>query len=78
MKKFCNWMDSLPKLVKFICCFWILDLLWAAYRICEALIKKDAVHLVLAILWIFAAATVGWILDLVWILLKDHIFWFKA
>ena len=77
MKDFCNWLDDQSKLVKVILCIWILDIVWAIYRIGGAIANKNMLHLILAILWVLMSATVGWILDVVSILLTNHIFWFK-
>ena len=77
MSKFINWMDSRSRLVKIILCFWILDITWAVYRIGRAASVKNWLHMVLGILWVIAAGTVGWVLDLVWIILNSAIFWFK-
>lgn len=77
MKDFCNWLDGRSKLVKVILCIWILDIVWAIYRIGGAIANKNMLHLILAILWVLMSATVGWILDVVSILLTNHIFWFK-
>ena len=77
MKDFCNWLDDQSKLVKVILCIWILDIVWAIYRIGGAIANKNMLHLILAILWVLMSATVGWILDVVSILLTNHIFWCK-
>ena len=77
MKDFCNWLDGQSKLVKVILCIWVLDIVWAIYRIGGAIANKNMLHLILAILWVLMSATVGWILDVVSILLTNHIFWFK-
>lgn len=77
MKDFCNWLDGQSKLVKVILCIWILDIVWAIYRIGGAIANKNWLHLILAILWVAMSCTVGWILDVVSILLTNHIFWFK-
>lgn len=77
MQSYIDWMDSRSKLVKIILCIWILDISWAVYRILGAVKNKNWLHLVLAILWIVAAGTVGWILDIVWIILFNRVFWFQ-
>lgn len=76
MSKYIKWMDGHSRLVKLILCIWILDITWAVYRIGKAVVNKSALQLVLGILWILAAATVGWILDIIWIILFNKIFWF--
>lgn len=77
MKAYIEWMDSHPRIVKIIFCIWILDITWAVYRIGGAIADKDWFRLVLAILWVILAGTVGWILDLIWIIIFNQIFWFK-
>ena len=77
MDSYIKWMDGHSRLIKIILCIWILDITWAVYRILGAIKNKNWFHLVLAIIWIVAAGTVGWILDLVWIILKNRIFWFQ-
>ena len=75
MRGYVKWMDGHSRLVKFILCLWILDIKWAVYRIGRAM-NKNWFHMVLGILWIVAAGTVGWVLDVIWIILFNRIFWF--
>ena len=76
MQGYLKWMDENPRILKIILCIWILDITWAVYRIGGAIKNKNWLHLVLAILWVIAAGTVGWILDLIWIIVFNRIFWF--
>ena len=76
MKAYCKWMENNPKILKLILCIWILDITWAVYRIGRAAAHKNWFHMVLGIIWVIAAGTVGWILDLIWIILFNRIFWF--
>ena len=77
MDSFVKSMDGLPRIVKILLCLPIVDIIWAIYRILGAIKNGNVLHLVLGILWISFGGTVGWILDLVWIILFNHIFWFK-
>ncbi len=77
MQAYVSWMDKQSRLVKIILCIWILDITWAVYRILGAVKNKNWLHLVLGILWILAAGTVGWVLDIIWIILFNRIFWFQ-
>ena len=77
MQGYLKWMDENPRILKIILCIWILDITWAVYRIGGAIRNKNWLHLVLAILWVIAAGTVGWVLDLIWIIVFNRIFWFK-
>lgn len=77
MDGYIKWMDGHSRFLKIILCIWILDITWAVYRILGAVKNKNWLHLVLAILWIVLAGTVGWVLDLVWIIIFNRIFWFK-
>lgn len=77
MTAFCDWMASRSRLVKILFCLPIVDILWGVYRLGGAIKNQDVLHIVLAVLWIFFAGWIGWILDLVWILVFGHIFWWK-
>lgn len=77
MSNYISWMDGQEKVIKIILCIWVLDISWAVYRIGRAVVKKNWLHMVLGIIWVIAAGTVGWILDLIWMILFDHIFWFQ-
>ena len=77
MRNYIKWMDGHDCLIKIILCIWILDITWAVYRIGRAVIAKNWFHMVLGILWILMAGTVGWVLDIVWIILNNRIFWFE-
>ena len=77
MANYIKWMDGHSRLVKIILCIWILDITWAVYRIGRAASKQNWLHMVLGIIWVIAAGTVGWVLDLIWIFLYSRIFWFK-
>ncbi|MBQ7244184.1 MAG: hypothetical protein IJS52_08300 [Bacilli bacterium] len=77
MKAFCDWMDDQPRIIKILFCLPIIDILWGVYRLGGAIANKDVVHIVLAVLWIIFAGFIGWILDLVFIILTGRICWFK-
>lgn len=77
MREYCKWMESQPKIIKIILCIWILDVTWAVYRIGRAAVARNWFHMVLAILWVFLAfGIVGFVLDLIWVILFDRVFWF--
>ncbi len=77
MKAFCKWMDARPRIVQILFCLPIIDILWGIYRVGGAIANKNILHLILAILWIIFGGFIGWILDLICIILFRHIFWFK-
>lgn len=77
MDAFIKWMDGRSRLVKILFCLPFIDIIWAVYRILGAVKNKNILHLVLGIIWIFFGGFIGWILDLICIILTDHIFWFK-
>ena len=76
MKAFCKWMNEQPRIIKILFCLPIIDIIWGVYRLGGAIVNKDVLHIVLAVLWILIAGFIGWLLDLVSILLTNHIFWF--
>ncbi len=77
MSNYIKWMDERSRIVKLLLCIWILDVSWAVYRIGRAASKKNWLHMVLGILWVLLAATAGWILDVIWIIIFNRIFWFQ-
>ena len=77
MHAFCKWMDERSRLVKILFCLPIVDILWGVYRLGGAIANKNVLHIVLSVLWIIFAGFVGWILDLVFILVTGRICWFQ-
>lgn len=77
MDSYIKWMEKNPKWLKLVLCLWILDISWAIWRILKAVKHNSGLELVLGILWILFGGTVGWILDIVCIILNDYPFWFK-
>ena len=77
MTHFIKWIDGRSKLVKILFCLPVIDIIWGVYRLLLAIKDKNWARLVLAIIWIVIAGYLGWLLDLVCIILTGHIFWFK-
>lgn len=77
MDLYISWMEKNPKWLKIVLCFWVLDWSWAIWRIFKAVKSNNVLQLLLAVLWIFFGGTIGWILDIVCIILNDYPFWFK-
>ncbi len=77
MHQLIKWMNNRSRLVKILFCLPIVDILWAVYRIAGAIVNKNVLHLILAIIWVFFGTFIGWVLDLIWIILFNQIFWFK-
>lgn len=77
MNQFIKWMDNRSRLVKILFCLPIIDIIWGVYRVLGAIKNKNWFHLVLAIVWLVIAGFVGWVLDLVCIILFNHICWFQ-
>ena len=77
MRDYIKWMEEQPRLIRIILCIFVLDISWAVYRIGRAVVNKNWLHMVLGIIWVFVGGSVAWILDLIWMILFDHIFWFE-
>ena len=70
MAEFRKWVDSLPLILKIIFALPGIDgVIYGIYRIC----KGDVPNVVLGIIWIFAGATICWVLDIVFLLWKGKI-----
>ncbi len=74
MKDLIKTIEGLPKIVKIILAIPALDVVWAVYRIIKGIAYKNYVTLIAGILWIFPGIFLGWILDIVAILLKGDVF----
>ncbi|MDY4849137.1 MAG: hypothetical protein SO176_02630 [Bacilli bacterium] len=76
---FIKWMDDRSRLVKILFSLPVIGVIWGVYRILGCFLhgKVNVLRLVLAIIWTMWAGMVGWVLDLVAIVLTNHIFWFK-
>ena len=77
MEGYVKWMDGLSKTLKIVFSILVLDLTWSVYKLFRSIVAKNWTHMVFAILWIVVAPWFGWILDLVWLLWKGHVFWFE-
>ena len=66
-------LDKLPKLVKIILAIPALDVVWAVYRIIKGVCKKHLITLVVGILWIVPGIAIGWIVDIISLLLFDKL-----
>lgn len=64
MNEFRKAIDGLPLIVKIILALPFIDgLVYGVYRIC----RGDTANVILGIVWIFIGATVGWIVDIVFL-----------
>ena len=73
MDKLIKTIDELPLIAKIILCLPALNFVWAIYRIIKGINNKDTFLLVIGIIWIIGAVTVGWLIDLVTVILnKDN------
>ena len=77
MDSYIKWLEGQSKVVRIILCISILDIFWAVYRIGRAVVAKNWLHLILGIIWVFVGGSVAWILDLIWMIIFDRIFWFQ-
>jgi hypothetical protein len=71
MSDYRKWLNSLPLIVKIILALPLLDgIFYGIYRIA----KGETANIVLGIVWIFIGAMIGWILDIVFLLLDKPVF----
>ena len=69
---FINFIDELPWVAKIILCLFGLDVIWAIYRIIKGATQNDTVILVAGIIWVLGAFSIGWIVDLVSVIVLKH------
>ena len=77
MKDLVKAIEGLPKIVKLILAIPALDIVWAIYRIVKGVAYKNYVTLIAGILWIFPGIFLGWLLDIVAILIRGEVFFSK-
>ena len=77
MQSYINFMDKLPKAVKVIFCFFILDWFWTFYRLFVSIKNRSASQIFLSVLWFIIGAVLLWVLDLISIISNNSPFWFK-
>lgn len=65
-------VDDLPWIVKIILCLPALDFVWAIYRIVKGATTQNMVLLVIGIVWLIGAISIGWIIDLVSVIVWKH------
>ena len=74
MEEFRKWIDNLPLIVKIILALPVLDgIVYGIYRICS----DDAPNMILGIIWIVAGATICWVLDIIFLVMKGKVFELK-
>ena len=67
--------DSLPKIIKFIFAFPVLDIIWAIYRLIKKKKKKSVIATVLAVIMLVVCPILFWIVDMITILLFNKVLW---
>ena len=70
--EYVSFVDELPFIVKLIFCIPALNILWAIYRIIKGVTEQNTVVLVVGIIWILGAVSIGWLIDLVSLLVMGH------
>lgn len=70
MNAYRNAMDSLPLILKIILALPFIDgILYGIYRIC----RGDTPAVILGIVWIFIGSCVGWIVDIIMLILIGRV-----
>lgn len=77
LKSLLKALEELPWIVKLILCIPALNIVWAVYRIVKGIVCKDVVTLVIGIIWILGAFSIGWLIDLICVIWKKDIFSLK-
>ena len=72
LKNLVKTVDKLPKLAKIILCLPFLDIVWAIYRIVKGVVKKDALGVIIGVIWVVGGCTVTWVFDLITTVLYGH------
>ncbi len=75
MKGFIKWMNGLPKLLKIVFALPVLDIIWAIFRLCKSIDKKNTLGIVLGILMIILCPAIFWLVDIITIIVLNRVLW---
>ena len=75
MKNLIKAIDDLPLLAKLILCIPGIAIIWGIYRLCRSIVKGDALHIVLGVVFIFVSGIIFWIIDIICILMNNKVWW---
>lgn len=75
MKSVVKSFDSLPRIVKVIFALPVLDIIWAIYRVCRSIEKKNVLAIILSILMLFICPALFWIVDLITTIVSNKVLW---
>lgn len=75
MKDIIKTFDNFPLIVKIILALPFLDIVWAIYRLCRSIDKKNTLGIVLGILMLLFCPTLFWIVDIITLLVIGKVIW---
>ena len=75
MKSLVKAFDSLPKWVKVILAWPVLDIVWAIYRLCRSISKGNALGIVLAVLMLIFCPVIFLLVHITTLILIDRVLW---
>ncbi len=71
--EYIQWMEGQSKAIKILLALPFLDITWAIYRLVKAILAKDTMSIVIAIVILCLAPYFWWIIDLVFIIVKGNV-----
>jgi hypothetical protein len=71
--EYIKWMESQSKVIKILLALPFLDITWAIYRLIKAILSKNTTSIVIAIIILVLAPYFWWIIDMIFIVMKDSI-----
>ena len=75
MKELIKTFDGLPKWLKIILALPALDIVWAVYRLCKSLTKKNVLGIVLAVVMLVICPAIFWLVDIITLIISDKVLW---
>ena len=75
MKQLIESFDNLSQLHKLVLATPALDILWWIYRLCKDIEQKNTGGIILAIVLYLFAAPLLWILDIIFIIKDNKVWW---
>ena len=74
MNDYVKAIDKLPFILKLILALPVLDgIIYGIYRIAKGLQNNDMLMVIIGIIWIFAGATILWVIDFISVLMYGKV-----
>lgn len=72
-----KFLDGLPKWAKLLLLIPGVAIIWSIYRLILSIERKSVLQIILAIILFIPGIGIWFVVDIIWIILKDRVLWFS-